>query len=314
MIKLHSIVLTAASLAMLASCKKVTTNTGVNITATTFSSLTDAYEKAEVRTTTHNVNGTLGSSFRGPLGSRFVFPANAFMTPTGQPVSGTVQVAVREILSPSDAIFSRILPASSGEALISGGAAWAFATQYGNTVLLRPGASYTVHLPQRFGAAAIPGLAFYLGTAVDSSASLSVYNFIPDGSGSVNTMADTVSITADSFTYVAAGLQAAFPDMDTFNINLSGVTIPTTGNTRGAAVYTLHRGLNTVIPVNNFMGSSKRDVIRGKVETHIVAMAVVDGKFYGGVSTVQPKSGETYTVSLSETSPADLKAKIDALP
>ncbi len=315
MTKLHSIVLAAAAAATLAGCKKETVINGNSITATSFSSLTDAYEKVEVQAQTFNVNGTLGSQFRGPRGSRFVFPANAFVTPTGQAVTGTVQVAVREILTPSDAIFSRILLTSGGQPLISGGTVWAFATQYGNTVLLRDGASYTAHVPQRFGAAALPGLAYYLGVATDSSAGLSVVNFVTDLNGSVTSFTDTVSISADTFMHVGAGLPLGFPDTDTFNIALTGATLPTTAGTGNAAVYLMPRGLNAAVPIANFVGSRKDGIISGEVVTHIIATAVVGGKFYGGVATVpDTRSGDTYTVTLAETSPADLKAKIDALP
>lgn len=315
MTKLHSIVLIAAAAAFLAGCKKETVISGNPITATSFASLTDAYEKVEVQAQTFNVNGTLGSSFRGPHGSRFVFPANAFVTSTGQAVTGTVQVAVREILTPSDAIFSRILPTSVGQPLISGGAVWAFATQYGNTVLLRDGASYTVHMPQRFGAAAIPGLAYYQGIATDSSAGLSVVDFVAGVSGSVAWAADTVSLTTDTFAYVGANLPLGFLDTDTFSIALTGAALPTVAGTGNAAVYMMPRGMNTAIPITNFVGSRKDRIISGEVPTHIVAIAVVDGKFSGGVATVaDTRSGDTYTVNLEATSPADLKAKIDALP
>ena len=311
MTKLHAALLATALGLTAASCKKETEITGVNITATNFSNLADALDKAQVQAQTYNVNAALGLQFRGPNGSRFVFPPNAFITPTGQAVSGTVQVAVREILRPSDAIFSRIIPATGGLPLLSGGAVWAFATQTGRTVLLRDGAPYTVHMPQRFGAFAVPGLQYYVGDAVDSSGSLSVVDFIADAGGSVGAVADTASITTDTFGYVASGAPIAFLDTDTFNVALTGLTL----SGPQAAVYAIPRAANAVYTIQPFTGVRKDGLIFGETEWHFIAMTVQNGRFYAGVTTVpDTKTGDTYTVSLTEMTPGDLKNKIDALP
>ena len=311
MTKLHAALLVAALGLTAGSCRKETKNTGVSITATNFSSLADALDKSQVQAQTYNVNAALGLQFRGPKGSRFVFPPNAFITPTGQTVTGTVQVAVREILNPSDAIYSRILPTTAGQPLLSGGAVWAFATQTGRTVLLRDAVPYTVHMPQRFGAQALPGQNYHIGVPVDSSGALSVVNFVQDAGGSIATVIDTTSITTDTFGYVAAGLPLGFLDTDTFSIALTGATL---SGTR-AAVYAIPRGANAVFAIQPFTGSRKDNLILGETVWHFVAMAVVNGRFYAGLVTVlDTKTGDTYTVNLGETTPGDFKAKIDALP
>lgn len=311
MTKLHAAILATVLALSAASCKKETEITGVTITATNFSSLADAMDKAQVQAETYNVNAALGLQFRGPRGSRFVFPPNAFVTPTGQPVTGTVQVAVREFLKPSDCIFSRVLPVSSGQPLVSGGAVWAFATQTGRTVLLRDGVPYTVHMPQRFGAQALPILNYHIGVPVDSSGSLSIVNFVQDLGGSVSPFNDTASLSTDTFGHVAAGLQIGFPDTDTFNIALTGQTL--TGPQ--AAVYAIPRGANAVFAIQPFNGSRKDGLILGETAWHFVAMTVINGRFYAGLVTVEDtRTGDTYTVNLAEMTPGDLKTKIDALP
>ena len=311
MTKLHAALLATALGLSLAACKKETTNTGISITPTNFSSLADAMDKAQVQAATYNVNADLGLQFRGPRGSRFVFPPNAFVTPTGQAVTGTVQVAVREFLNPSDAIFSRVLPTSAGQPLVSGGMVWAFATQASRTVLLRDGVPYTVHMPQRFGAAALPVLNYHIGVPLDSSGALSVVDFVQDIGGSVFPFADTASLATDTFGYVAAGLQIGFPDTDTFNIALTGQTLAGPQ----AAVYAIPRGANAVFAVQPFNGSRKDNLIFGETAWHFVGMTVVDGRFYAGLVTVEDtRTGDTYTVNLAETTPGEFKTKIDALP
>jgi len=298
------------------SCKKDPTATGGSTTPITWRSLEDAFSEQSVVATTGNVDATNGGFFFGPRGSRFIFPAGAFQTPTGRPVTGTVQVAVREVVLPSDMIFSRVLPVSglSGGPQLTGGMVWAFATQAGSTVVLKPGTQYTVNVPQPYGAQALPLYGYHEGYGLDSPGALGQYAWVPNAGGSVSAFLDTASITADTLGWIGAQVDYGAIDVDTYSVRLAGVQVPSTRGAGGPAVYAMYQNANTVVNIADFVGAQKSDIIGPEVTTHLVAMTVVNGEFWGGITTVaDTKSGDTYTVNLQKTSPAEFKKRIDAL-
>jgi len=103
-----------------------------------------AKSKAASQSFAANSSNTI--SLQGAKGSRFVFPANAFVTQSGQPVTGNVAIEVKEILKPVDMILSDMSTMSDSLPLESGGQFFIRVTQNNEELKLAPGRQVQVQV------------------------------------------------------------------------------------------------------------------------------------------------------------------------
>ncbi len=144
------------------------------------------------------INANTGGTFRGNSGTRFVFPPNSFVTQTGLPVTGNVQVRVVEMLDEADMLFSGVLPTSNGEPLLSGGEVFVDATQGGQPLAMAEGKSFEARMPQAGVDANDMGL--FLGTE-DTGKKINWRPVATGGAGGmIFTVGDTVGISSGTLT------------------------------------------------------------------------------------------------------------------
>jgi hypothetical protein len=84
---------------------------------------------------------------RGEEGTLLRIPANAFVHPSGTPITGTVQVRLREMYSPGDLIFNNAATVSNGQILSSGGSFELEVQQNGQDLRLATNAQIGVQVP-----------------------------------------------------------------------------------------------------------------------------------------------------------------------
>lgn len=132
---IQSIVVAAGIVIALGSCNKETNSTGY-----AYTSLTDFYNKNGAPVQSFNINSTTASTVTGAKGTVFSFPANIFVNAQNQPVTGTVNITLREIYSNADMILSnKATVANNGTVpLISGGEFYISAAQNGSPLHLAP--------------------------------------------------------------------------------------------------------------------------------------------------------------------------------
>ncbi len=104
----------AASIATLASCKK-------NNDAPQYARAEAFWDANKVPTQSFTGNAASGFSIIGEKGTKVKFPANAFVDGSGNIVSGTVTVTLKEVLSKKDVLLSGVMTESNGQLLESGG-------------------------------------------------------------------------------------------------------------------------------------------------------------------------------------------------
>lgn len=282
-----------------------------------YTSLGNAIASLVPTSKTVDMDAATGGSFRGNSGARYEFPANAFITATGTPVTGTVKIEVTEYLSKSDMMFSGVLPVIANESLISGGEFYVNATKDGQTLFMRHGTTYAVNLPQKgtpiSGMMAFQGHENIISGGIvwvpkhDSTIALIVYN------------GDTIRLFNDSLGYGNADRFMSNPIYQTFDLSLStsdGAPVPTANNIGGTAAVSascLYDEFNGVWGMSYAGNSIVREDHVPNIPVHFVVTALIDGQFYGGILGTTPTTGSTYNVVLKPTTPAAFKALVDVL-
>ncbi|MES2703475.1 MAG: hypothetical protein V4649_12600 [Bacteroidota bacterium] len=269
--------------------------------------LQSAFKELAPKSKIVTLNAATGGTFRGNSGTRFIFPANTFVTASGAPVTGDVQVEVTEYTRKSDMLFSGVLPISGGEPLLSGGEINVTATQNGQALGVAPGATFRANMPMKKPDTAMQ---LFVGERPNGGA----VNWVLAGGGGAGISTagmDSMSIIASTFTYCNADRFITSPNYQEFKITIEapGVTL----NDDSLIAYTLFDGYNGVWPcfwVDNHIFSENHVP---NIPVHFVVAATVKGQLYTGIKGVTPATGANYTVTLAKSTPSALKAQIDAL-
>jgi len=112
-----------------------------------YSSMDDVFSSLSVQSNVTTLDAAAGGTFYGASGTRYVFAPNSFQTASGATVTGKVQVTTSEYLQKGDMIFSKMLPISNNEPLLSGGEINVSASQNGQNIFMKPGTSFKANMP-----------------------------------------------------------------------------------------------------------------------------------------------------------------------
>ncbi len=123
---------------------------------------------------------------------------------------------------------------------------------------------------------------------------------------------DTLSLMSDSLHYCNADKFLTNPNYQIFKVS-PVLSAPGTGGSAIIYGYALFDNQNACWPLTNFSGGTFIETHIPDIAVHFVAFCVIEGRFYGGISAATPKTGHTYTVTLTEEEPVTFKAKITAL-
>ncbi len=309
-----ALALSLLAVCVINSCKK-TEPIGTNTTFNTYSSMDAVYDLLRNQPKIVTLNAATGGSFYGNSGTRYVFPANAFMDATGATITGTVQIAATEYLKRGEMIFSKALPISNGEPLESGGEVNVVVTHNGQEVFLRPGFYMQANLPQ--GGTAVTGMSLFHGLNTSDTTSNKI-NWQPQadtfhGFAIVITPGDTIKLVSDSLKLCNADQFLNSPNYQKFNINasLNGINGTDITSIHGMTLYDNYNG---VWPNNNFANGSFREEHVPNIPVHFVAIALVNNRFYGGIIGITPSTGSTYNITLNEVDPVEFRTQISNLP
>ena len=293
----------------------------------TYTSISDAFASFAPNSKTVDMDAATGGSFRGNSGSRYEFPANAFVTRSGATVAGTIKIEVREYLTKSDMFFSDLLPVTDSESLISAGEVYVHATQNGQELFLQHGVAYAVNLPQK--GTVIPGMSVFhvsgdsirtINTVATTELNAKVkwrpvYPVTPLTSIIYN--GDTVKMFNDSLEYGNADKFMSNPNYQTFQLSLTtsdGSTLPDWNNVDNVVeARCLYDGLNGIWRMKWSSDGIIYEHHVPDIPVHFVVTSIVGGRFYGGILAAIPATGSTYNVVLQPTTPSAFKTLIDAL-
>lgn len=290
-----------------------------------YSSIDYVFNMLSVKSKVVTIDAATGGSFYGNSGTHYVFQPNSFINASGAPVTGSIQVETAEYLKKGDMIFSGMLPVSNGQPLVSGGEIYVNATQAGQKVFIKPGATFTANIPKSGDTSS--GMQLFYGAPIPGNSSSNKVNWrqkITDTSGTytytttpapipIPTIADTLQVISDSCRYINCDHFVSYPNLQNFKVGLSveGATMVATVKPYMYAVIDHQKVVYPCdYPVANVYSLYN---ILPDIPTHFISFAVINGNFYGGVLAVTPKTGNTYTVILKAVDPATFKAQMNTL-
>ncbi len=303
-----------AALIFVSSCKKENTATG-----TTYSSLTDLFDKNKIATQTFSVNAATGGSITGAKGTKVTFPANGFIDGNGHIVTGSVNIELKEVFSKGDMIFSGVFPLVDNYFLLNSGGEYSLnATQNGNKVNLQKGHFFEMRLPAQ---AADPNMQFFIGM---------------DTMGGVNwQLPDTAFVQVDSqfvqspvsgFNFTTIPDSAYVINCDSLgwgnaDVFMNPAYVPCSFVVTGGQIssantkaYCIYDGKNTVWPsgLDGFGGISANtisDTHIAAIPVHFLVISVINGELYAGSTAVTPALNGSYPVTIAPVT----KEALDAL-
>jgi hypothetical protein len=260
---------------------------------------------------TVTLDAATGGTFRGKSGTRYEFPANAFVTATGSPVTGDVAIKVTEFLTKSAMLYSSVFPMSNGEPLISGGEIEVTASQGGQELRMAPGAKYRASMPMPGTDAT--GMIFFTGT---KNGDVVAWKPVDTGShslGTIFTLGDTIGISSSTLNFGNADRFMSNPNYQDFTIVINAGGVPFSHTE--LSVYAFYDGYKTVWPIYgaNDTGNIYHEHHVPEMPVHFLAMGSLGGNLYSGILAASPKTGGTYTIILNKTTSAQLKEHIEAL-
>jgi len=146
----------------LSACKKDKTETKQVLSLAEFN--------AKFSVPVQKFNGTANAAFTvtGTKGIKIEFPANAFLDASGNAVTGSVGVTLKEILSKRDILLSGKMTESNKQLLVSGGEFQILAFQNGQQLKLNPAAVVNVSVPTKLSSEPMD-LFMFTGTTVSDS-------------------------------------------------------------------------------------------------------------------------------------------------
>ena len=306
--------------ASLFSCSKKDKNA---TTTTSYSSSQDVFNALNLKPKTISLDATTGGSFYGNSGTRYIFSANSFITESGANVTGTVQIQACEYLLKGDMLFSKMLPISNNDPLLSAGEINVSASQNGQIVYIKPGNSFIANIPQT---GALATATRFFGGRQPLDTTIARTNWIPiqlDSTGHARNFIeifpsnDTLSIVSDSMRLCNADAFMTSPNYQTFTVTISiaGTTLTTSSPVfLGYAFYDNYKAVWPIGRIGSYASGVFTEQHVPNIPVHFVVFGVLDGKFYGGTTgSITPATGMNYTVTLEEQDATAFKARLNTL-
>jgi len=285
----------------------------------TYFSIEDVFDDLKLKPKTVTIDADKDASFYGNSGTRFILKANSLTTMDGTLVTGEVQINVTEYLEKGDMLFSKTLPISNGEPLISGGELNISAEQSGKPLRLADGKTVQANIPQN--GTPDKDMGFFIGEQKKGD-DVNLVNWVRpkvDTAGQFNQVvwthtADTLSIISDTLAYANADRFFKNPDYQSFTVTVKipGINFDSTIRVFGYAIYRDYNGMWPLYTYYYNKGYFQEGHV-AKIRVNFVLFALINGEFYGGITAATPENGKTYEVILSKTDAAIFKQKVNDL-
>ena len=185
-----------------------------NIEVLDYTTIQGFFEANGVQDQIFTIDASIGGSITGENGTIVTFPANALVDGSNTPVTGNVDVAIKEIFKPSQMILSNkptnaVSFSSENTFLLSEGETEVVVSQNGNEVQLASGMNYQVSVPSAGGLD--PQMLPFSGVASDNEGI--VWNATSDvGAGNGNGM----SFVAAPASYIYDVFNTGWSNCDKF--------------------------------------------------------------------------------------------------
>ncbi|MEI9808380.1 MAG: hypothetical protein WDO16_11195, partial [Bacteroidota bacterium] len=271
-------------------------------------SLSDFYKSNSSPAQTFAVNNVSGGVMTTSGGAKIHFPANGFVTESGAPVSGNVDIAVKEIFTPIDMILNNMPAMSGGLPLESGGEFEVKVTKNGQRLKLASGNFLQIEIPARANVD-MNGMQVFNGVKdakgnIDWSPNSTPGNFVVGDS----TLFTHSSLFCDSVNWINCD---KFYNEPTVSFSVYPANAPSNDSTN---VFVHLTGRNSVVKMNWTQGLSyfNSDKLLA-VPSTIVGISIKNGQLYASVTPVSVQNGQSVTMDFAPYTEAQLKQKLSQL-
>ena len=316
--KLNLLIVALLMITIYAGCKKndAATSTPAATTASdNYTSMAAFHAQNGVPMQTFTINAATGGSYTTPQGTVVTIPANAFQTQAGGVVTGNVTIQFKDIYKKSDMLLSdKGTKYYDGTPLRSGGEFFIKAMQSNAALELVIGKKISVSQPRSqmgvLDTAMVPMIAvdttglnqpLWFPNPTDSL-SLSTNNYI----FSLYQMNNPL----DSGSWCNSD-QAYFTGFTQTSLTLHPVDLVTIYSTQ---VYLLFSNMNSMVHVY-YDGTTNFPYTFAPLNAQctIVAVGVKNGKLYSSFTPITITNNLTVNFTLSETTTADFKTRLNTL-
>jgi len=108
---------------------------------------TKVYSVDNITTQTFSIDAGIDNIITGTNGTKIRIPKNSFVDSTGQPISGIIEIGLKEVLTKQEMVLGNLTTTFNGKALETGGMIFVDATSKGESILLSNNKSIQVALP-----------------------------------------------------------------------------------------------------------------------------------------------------------------------
>jgi hypothetical protein len=243
-------------------------------------------------------------SFTTAKGTDVQFPDNAFVTLNNVPVTGAVEIEIKEIFTPGEMILNNTPTMSNGAPLVSGGEFFVRARQNNEVLKLAPGKYIRISVRPPVGAD-MEGMQVFNGDT-----STGTLNWILNSNqGNVVTRdsgLSYVSLFADSLQWLNIDKLIDEPQI-TYTVNPGN-----TPNVDSTAIFVHLTGRKSVFSFPAGANSFTSDNLIAARAT-LVGICVVDGKLYYAMQPVVMQNGGSATLTFTQIEEDALKQKLATL-
>lgn len=249
------------------------------------------------------IDANSGGTIKGSKGGSFYFLPNSFVFPNGDPVTGNIDVEIKELYTPADMIWNNVPSVSNGQLLESGGEFYVNATSAGQTLKLAPGAYMRISLK------------------TNDLANMQVFNGMVNGDTTnwvLNNSGINV-IASDTLTGMGGNLFCdavqwincdRFIDDPKISCTFNQGNCPSLEN---SYIFVHLTGRNSVLKLYNDGSSQLYSEFLIATPVTIVGICAVNHRLYASITTANLSSNGVYDLNYQPISEKDLKKQLARL-
>jgi len=271
-------------------------------------SLTDFYSSNRSPVQAFTVSGISGGVVTTSHGVIIHLPANGFVTMNETPVTGNVDIAVSEIVTPAEMILNNMPTTSGGLPLESGGEFRITARKNNQALKLAPGNFLRIEIPDRSNVN-MNNMQVFNGKMnsrgeVDWTANNNPGNFVVRDS----MMFAKSSLFCDSIEWINCD---KFINEPTVRFDVYPGNAPSNDSTN---VFVHLTGRNTIVKMNWTQGLSyfTSDKVL-PVQSTIIGISIKNGKLFAALLPIMVTNNQSVTLNFAATTEEQLKQRLAQL-
>lgn len=324
--KFNKIILLAAVLVVgFSSCKKddpedpTTTPTTPTVEEPTTSNLGAFFDNYRTSITqSYTIDANSWQYITANEGTIITVPANAFVDAAGNPVSGSIDIEVIEVLTQADMLLTNMPTTSGGQMLISGGELNIEAFQNGQELSLAAGSSLNIMVPDDV-------MDFNMEMFLPQTGANGEFeDWIPANNMPVNFAVDSANVDSSGwyqFDFSETGL--GWLNCDYFynsgaTLTSVAVTVPSAHDSGNTDVFLHVSGMNSLIGLtgwdagSNSFVSYQNSIPEGLACT-VVCLSEINGQMYSSFTPITVVTNHVEVVPMTATTNAQIISDLNAL-